>query len=109
MKIDDKSKSKGDSRESDQRGRKNKKKRKRAKEAAERAKEAAERAGCADADELKLRVAQAIEAGDCTKQLLPNAKYDCKKCVAERKQKKDALNIQKAEQKAVKGSGGQCR
>ena len=66
-----------------------------------RAKEAAERAGCADADELKLRVAQAIEAGDCTKPLLPNAKCVCKKCVAERKQKKDALNKKRSKAPAV--------
>ena len=38
-------------------------------------------------NQLKLRVAQATEVGDCTKPLLPRAKCSCNKCAAEHKQK----------------------
>ena len=79
---------------------KEQKKRKRAQEADERAQAAADAAGCDDADELNLLVAQATEAGECTRPLLPTAKCDCKKCAAERKQKKDALNQQRQRRKS---------
>jgi hypothetical protein len=65
-----------------------------------RAQAAADAAGCDDADELNLLVAQATEAGECTRLLLPTAKCDCKKCAAERKQKKDALNQQRQRRKS---------
>jgi hypothetical protein len=68
------------------------KKRKRAQEADERAQAKAAAAGCVDAEALKLLVAQATEAGECTRLLLQTANCDCKKCAAERKQKKGALN-----------------
>ena len=54
----------------------------------------------AAADELNLLVAQATEAGECTRSLLPTAKCGCKKCAAERKQKKDALNQQRQRRKS---------
>jgi hypothetical protein len=71
---------------------KEQKKRKRAQEADERAQAKAAAAGCVDAEALKLLVAQATEAGECTRLLLQTANCDCKKCAAERKQKKGALN-----------------
>ena len=79
---------------------KEQKKRKRAQEADERAQAKAAAAGCVDAEALKLLVAQATEAGECTRLLLPTAKCDCKKCAAERKQKKDALNQQRQRRKS---------
>jgi hypothetical protein len=39
-----------------------------------------------------LLVAQATEAGDCTRPLLLASKCVCKKCAAERKQKKEDHN-----------------
>ena len=44
-------------------------------------------AGCVDAEALKLLVAQATEAGEYTRLLLPTAKCECKKCAAERNRK----------------------
>ena len=79
-------------------------KRKRAQAADERAQDAAEAAGCGDADELKLLVAQATEAGECTRLLLPTARCDCKKCAAERKQKKRCTEPKATE---VRCPGGQ--